>query len=435
MSKLEIPLLRESEAFVNRLTEAAKWFGDSKSKYYHRVNWSHRYEDDFYEAEVGHFCANPDDYITGHARVAPALADVFSKKLGYRTVSRVLIKAGAHLAFRVIGKLRDAIVDSRVEQIYRKCYVDDIELVFDPDQAATVRAVYPYPLSLRRQMRFLHHLLNKQYPFKLAGIPYCIRDLIFFALYREVGYLQRLETRAQIRHARELSLSCFKQIQLSEEFEIGSLDFVRALRHSKVEVINSAHGVGKYLPIHAYSTFFILTKRQVEYYRPINSCNYIVRKLNLRSPIKDEPAKITAITKTVVFLSQKFNKSNQVIIDAETEIIDRLRCEFGAEQWVRLLYKPHPTSANLPAPRGFQSLGDLGSVNGFDETIFVSMFSTCQIDPNFVGRKLLVRTNLIRPEIAFDDTEEIVEINKLIQVIRSLNPGLTIANYSTSATL
>jgi hypothetical protein len=124
----------------------------------------------------------------------------------------------------------------------------------------------------------------------------------------------------------------------------------------------------------------------------------------------------------IVFLGQTFSGTSRLINDAEIEIVSRLRNEFAGDAGVALFYKPHPTAVHLPAPSGFKKLSDLSTVNGRSETMFVSMFSTCQIDPNFIGRKVLVRTRLIRPEIAFDDTEELVDLHELIQLIRSLHP-------------
>jgi hypothetical protein len=348
----------------------------------------------------------------------------------------VLLKVIVHHVFRILGKLYGALVRSRGERIYRKCYVDDIELVFDPNQTGVVRAVYPFPLSVRRQLRYLRYLRDGRYSFRLAGVPYGFRDLVVFALRRDVGSLRRLETRAQIRHAREVALGGFGLIQLSDEFDMGSLDLTRMLCRCGVKVVNSAHGVGKYLPIHAYPTFLVLTNRQIDYYRAIRFCNYTIRSLNVRPPSAGARISTSSPSRVnLVFLGQTFGGISRIIADAEAEIVTRLRGEFAGAAGLCLLYKPHPTAAHLPAPTGFEKLSDASTVNGLSETIFVSMFSTCQIDPNFVGRKLLVRTHLIRPEIAFDDTEDIVDLNKLIQLVRSLNPHATIAISVAAETL
>lgn len=424
MSHIEIPLLRESAAFAARLIEAASRFGDAKYQFHRRINWSHRYDEAFYEQEADFFRSAPDAYLAGHQHTMPQLVDVFVQKLRPKQVVRVLMKVAAHWFFHALGSFSVTVIRMKGIHIYRKCYVDDIELVFDPEEIGVVRFVYPFPISVRRQLRYLRFLREKGYRIKLAGIPYSPRDLVSFLARRDIRSLQQLESRAQVRHAHQVVALGIKTIQLSDEFDIGSIDFARTLARFPVRVINSAHGVGKYFPVHAYQEFNVVTERQAQYYHAVRPCCYTLRTLNdkaakggagLRQGNMSGSNHNQAIK--FVFLSQVFDGVGEVIASNEACAVARLNAEFAGLPEVRLLYRPHPNKHKPLPPEGFELLLHLEEVNGHLGTIFASFFSTCQIDPSFKGRKVLLRGELIYPHIAFDNSETILDLDGLVEMI------------------
>lgn len=431
MKHIEIPLLRESAAFARRLQQAVRQFDESKYQFHRRVNWSHRYDTTFYELESACFRSDPEAYLSGRQQVAPQVVDVYHRQLGLKQVANVLMKVGAHWLFQLLGRFCIRNVRLSGTDVYRKGYVDDIELVFDPEQQGVVRAIYPFPINLRRQLRYLRFLRAKGYCFKLAGNPYSLVDLARFIVKRDVRSLQRLESRAQIRHAHEVIRLGVKTVQLSDEFDIGSLDFTRTLARLSVYVTNSAHGVGKYFPVHAYQEFHVVTERQMEYYYATRACRYSLRTLNEKAPAIAAGTAMVGVLKpstvSFVFLSQSFAGVGEVIIENEARVIKRLCAEFASSPDVRLFYRPHPNRHQPVAPEGFEILSRLEAVNGQPGTIFASFFSTCQIDPAFKGRKLLLRGELIFPEIAFDRHEEIVTISELLELLRCIGGRLDIS--------
>ena len=421
MTQVEIPLLRESSVFAGRLMEASRRFGDMKYQYHRRVNWTHRYDEKFYELEADCFQSDPDDYLAQRHRVAPQVSDIFVQKLRPKQVITVLMKVAAHLLFGLLGSVVDRGIRPSGPSIYRKCYVDDIELVFDPEETGVVRAVYPFPLNAGRQLRYLRFLHDKGYRFKLAGNPYLTRDLLRFLLRRDVRSLQRLESRAQVRHARQLAAQGFKTVQLSDEFDIGSLDFARTLARLSLHVINSAHGVGKYFPMHAYQEFHVITERQTQYYHAVRPCRYTFRMLNDRAVLCRPNSKlVTSPGILFVFLSQVFEGVSNAVASNEATLLRRLSTEFAKSPDIRLLYRPHPNRRQFVVPTDFQLLVSLDEVNGRLGTVFASFYSTCQIDPTFKGRKVLIRGHLIYPEISFDDMESIYEFEGLIRYIHQI---------------
>ena len=201
VSAVEIPLLRESVAFSARLRDATRRFAEPRYQHHRRVNWSYRYDRGFYAREAARFVEAPDAYLSGRLAPDMELADVYALRLSARQTVTTLLKVLAHLAFHALGRFADGAFRRRGIPIYRKCYVDDIELVFDPAEAGVVRAVYPFPINLARQLRYLRWLRRNGLRFKLDGNPYLLGDVVRFVARRDVRSLMRLESRAQIRQA------------------------------------------------------------------------------------------------------------------------------------------------------------------------------------------------------------------------------------------
>lgn len=412
----EIPLLRESSVFSRRLISAVSNHPSSRYYWLRRINWSHRFDTQFYKREADYFLADPRKYLDGHAPPPSKLDDIYLSKLTTTQIFRVLVKVITHWAFRLLGKLTSSPAHSNNLLIYRKAYVDDIELVFDPGQNGVLRAIYPFPLSARRQLKYIKFIINSKKSFKITGNPYLPSDVLALLLRRTVRSLMNLESRSQILHAREIFALGVHLVQLSDEFDIGSLDLSRALRRMGIKVVNSAHGIGKYLPVHAYAEFSILTRRQQEYYYPAFKCKYEIRSLNhdFKAINIDLEAIKYAKEKSIklIFLSQVFDGIASIVSEAEDRTLKLLSDNYSSNYNISLIYKPHPNSNNLKLKSGFKLADTIDLINEADR-IFISFFSTCQIDPAFTGTKILVRTDLIFPEISFDDSETIISEKKL----------------------
>ena len=296
--------------------------------------------------------------------------------------------------------------------------------MFDPEEPSVYRGVYPFPVSVRRQLRYFAHLRRKRYPWAMEGNPYGVRELARFLVKRDVGALRRLESRAQIRCAMQVAARGFRRVQLSDEFDIGSLDFSRTLARLGIAVVNSAHGVGKYLPVHAYQEFHVLTGRQQEYYVATRACRYLRRTLNGKAPHVHGQARPTARLDDgvvdFVFLSGRSSRGigEDYLARNESHAVERLAAALAGSKHLRLLFRPHPNNHRPVAPPGFELLVDLSAVNGRPNTVFASYSSTCQIDPAFDGRKVLIRGEYLYPEVWFDDSEEMMELDELIEVLR-----------------
>ncbi|MBA3677890.1 MAG: hypothetical protein H0W74_10885 [Sphingosinicella sp.] len=420
-ANLEIPLLRESVSYSARLARAAQSYGESRYATHRRINWSHRYADGFYSTEAALFVQDSAAYLAGDMIATPHLEDVFQKKLAIPAIAAVALKVLAHRIFAWVGMFQARLPRALRARVYRKCYVDDIELVFDPEASDTLRAVYPFPLSIRRQIRYISRLFAEGRRFRFAGHRYRSGDFVRLLRHRDVRSLMRMEARSQLAHAYEIAKSGYTTVQLSDEFSLGSLEFARALDRCGIVTVNSAHGVGKYLPVHAYRTFYTLTDLQQEYYIPVLPCRYERRQLNDLYPAASPIDPVPDLQKIqLVLLSQTFPGLTGIVRDHEDKIIRRLVAKFATDPMVELRFKPHPTQGDRPPPAGFRTLSNLSEVNGRPGTVFVSQFSTCQINPTFKGRKFLLRGDLVHPEIAFDKCERILTLEEFIGLISDL---------------
>ncbi|MDP9592419.1 UNVERIFIED_ORG: hypothetical protein J2W19_005013 [Shinella zoogloeoides] len=433
MVDFDVPLLKESRAYIRRLERGVEAFQECRYHKSRRTNWSYRYASRFHAAEADLFRQNPRAYLDVPAQPEPRVEDVYSQPVSKRKVLEVIAKVGAHWTFAAVGRLAGLALPDSKARTYRKCYVDEMENIFDPDEAAIVRYVFPFPLSVKRQLRYLRYLVRRRYPFRLAGYPYDIRDLLHFLARRDVLSLKRLETRAQLRLGRAIRRQRnWTTIQLSDEFDICSIDFVRAVKRSDLHIVNSAHGVGKYFPIHAYDEFRILMMGQADYYRAITQCRYIKQELRSSGQDAGWVEGDTGQVMQFVFVSQTSSRSGAYIDRCEAEVLQGLLTAFSGREDIELWIKVHPNRVQPIKAQGFKILPGLSALRSPQDSVFVSFFSTSHIDPAFKGRRYLLSYGLLQPAIAFDDDGSILDLDGLVTEISELLLKRKTANAHSS---
>ena len=426
MTTVDIPLLKEAKTFVRRLETAVQAYGESRHRSARRINWSYRYAKDFHAAEARVFAADPDAYLAGVTTPKPQVEDVFRQEVCRCKLAETLLKVSAHWGFALIGWGVDQFAGKPKGSIYRKCYVDDIENVFNQDEKDVVRFVFPFPLNAKRQWKYLSFLRQRRYPFRLAGYPYSLRDLLTLLHRHDVEALRRLETRAQLRLGRSIrSASNWQVMQLSDEFDIASLDLVGALKRRGIRIVNRAHGVGKYFPIQGYDEFHVLMRVQEDYYRSIRPCRFVLGSLSTSQPGVSSGETVTGARLQLVFVSQTSSRTGAYLEKCESEVLSALSNTFGGRKDVELLIKAHPNRASPLVVEGFHPLGALSDLGSAERTVFVSFYSSSHIDPAFKGRRFLLSYDMIRPGIAFDDAGTIVDLESLLQQIEALSPSPT----------
>lgn len=421
------PLITESIAYVRRLEQGALVYGESRYRLARRVNWSHRYATEFVERESDLFKQDPDAYLRIPTSPEPVVEDVFARKVATSKVLEMVLKVAAHWAFAFLGFFLRLFERGGPILIYRKCYVDDVEAIFDPLEPGVLRAIFPFPLSAPRQLRYIRSLARAGHRFRLYGYPYSLGDMARFLVRRDIRSLERLERRAQIRLGRSVRrMAELKQIQLSDEFDVCSIDFVGAARRPGLLTTNRAHGSGKYYPFHGYDEFYILTQRQKQYYRAVRPCRYIGGGFDSHQGSGSRGDQQLPKNRVLfVFVSQTSSRAGAYLEQYEEEVLDGLSREFKDVDGIELTIKPHPNrTAELRAP-GFRTLSNLSEIKETDDAIFVCFCSTSYLDKAFRGERYLLQYDILRPQICYDNEADVFTMDTLVAYLRGKVENLT----------
>lgn len=408
---MSIPLFNESLAYAQKIDESIKRLKYGALHHKKLVNFIHKYNSEYYSSEQERFISNPDAYVSDVGVAKDLDEDALNGNVGFSFIAKLLIKTIAHYIFRLLGTIQLLFKEKSTVKIIRKSYVDDVEGLFDQG-AGVVRLIYPFPLNFKRQLRYIGFLRKNKFSFVFSGLPYQVTDLIKLFLYRDYRHFLKLENRAQILHAIEMSrFKNLKGIQCAEEYEIGSLLYGKMMRRLGISVQNCAHGAGKYLPYHSYSLFDVLTREQQNYYGHFNRSRHALKKIK---PNNQHRVKFGG--KLVVCLLGQYSESApKLLLTDEIEILTILSYLSADNKNLVCLYKKHPNcgSIDLDSFPGVELIEGV-MVGGDPDLVFqLSLYSTCQIDQNFIGRKTLIETTYIKPALAYGDDQPIVHISEL----------------------
>ena len=420
---MSIPLVIESKAFVENLKTSCKSFNENSYLYKQRVNYSYRFSSEFTDEQLRLFQLDPSRYLSIYGlRKADNLLDVFHKKLTRSEILRILVKVLAHRLFRVIGSLQFLFNSKGPDLTYRKAYVDDIDLVYDRGESDMLMAVYPFPVKLSRQLKFIMSLIKDKQVFRFDGYCYRLKFVLNLLYCRDVRAYEMLERSAAYLKALELGEMGFHKVQLSDEFDINCLAFTRFCRRAGLLVVNKTHGIGKYFPMQCFDEFYVLDDKMIEYYdlKQHSNCHKFHLTADQQAPVVEEINKVS-----IVFMSQIFDDSVTDTRQAEDNVLTVLS-EVNKSLGVTTYYKPHPnrrSSVRLD-DEAFHVMSSIDQLD-FDEEfpIIISLFSSTHIDPNFFGAKLLVETDIIKPSISFS-TGLIVCLGEIFETLQNLNDEL-----------
>lgn len=377
------------------------------------VNLHHKFDENFYDSQGDLYISDPDSYIQNEKnsivenKIDHCMPD---RKIDANTTVKIVLKVISHWLFRLIGFFQ-TLLNKQKFDILRKCYVEDVEALFDVE--CNLRLIYPFPLSAKRQLKYLRFLKSSGKTFILDGLPYDIKGFSNFIIKRTYSALNKLEARAAFRLA-AIHSSKFMPVlvQCSDEYDLTSLFYCKKAQRYGIETLNSAHGIGKYLPYTGYTKFDCLSSAQIEYYSKFNPNG----KFGLREMTSNVQSKVfTAVKPTFVFLGQ-YSGRNDYLRNDEILVLDVIKeVSLHFSSSVDFLYKPHPNNQDL----SFTNLEFLqvikgGLVSGDSKLVSqFSLFSTCQVDPNFIGHKFLIETKYIKPSISFGSNVEIVNLDCL----------------------
>lgn len=406
MNFFDIPMLKSSISFRNNLLSYCRLSGDGKYLYAKRVNYSWKFDKRFHDEQARFFVHDPELYLSKSMMSGVEYYDIFKNKMDRSSVINVFAKFFAHFLFRffnVIMKLINRVMFKVKDGFYgcRKCYVDDNEKVFD-ERTGIVFLVFPFPLSFKRQIKYFLFLRKSKRIYYPYGNPYLFVDLCRFLWLRDVHSYEKLESRAAIRLAYELKKMGIKYVEMSDEYDVTSLVFSRTLKRLKISTVNSAHGIGNFLPFHAYESFYVLNDVQKKYYISLTKTKYSIRLMNgiyshnfcngIIYPSRNN------FPVAFVFLSQVSNAAPSLVALEEEKFLSEIVSKYThVEKY--FYYKPHPNS-DMIVPDGFIDFSNSSQKNNF---IYISFYSSSYLDPDFYGVKILIETKYLKPSIVFGD--------------------------------
>ena len=417
-----IPLIRESVEFAELLRERARIHVESRYKSSNRINLMYRFDDEIYREFESRFSSG----LEFSSSDSYECSDVFKSKLSSKSILTFIAKVAVHSLFLLVGMLQIILCRSGLEKIARKCYVDDIDKVYQPNsESAVFYLVHPFPINMLRQIRFVGSLISRGDRFYFAGQRYIFRDILRVIRSRTVWDLYRAECRSSIRYIQMLKKLGVERLELSDEFDLSCLCLGRAARRYKIHTTNRAHGIGKYYPQICLDRFEVFNETMGDYYKPVFSGNEIGIAPNLfgSKRLTDTLTVNKPLRVNLVWISQLFDGHDSYLRDCEIEVIDTLTEKLSGNLFesFNLLYRPHPNRSDVETVPGW--IVDRGRIpDGVN--IIVSFFSTVHIDPDFIGFKYLLPWKSIQPQIAFGDDGPFLCLDNIVVEIREIFEGI-----------
>lgn len=403
----DIPLYSRSKIYSDNLIKSISVHKYSVYKQKKLVNFAHKFDQHFKEHQKRAFLKNPERYkVESNPYQNYSPEQLLDSAVSINLYIKTILKVFLHQLFLLFGLFMDN--DCKNLKL-RKCYVEDVEALFDSNKDV-LRLIYPFPLSIKRQWRYIKSLRKNNLKFVFSGFRYRFSDFLKFMFKKTYLNLYKLEINASIRDAKYHSVKYqVSVIETSDEYDIGSYTYAKALDR-KIFLLNSAHGVSSYLPYQHYSQLNVLNNEQKRFYSAYNKHIKIsLRSIRLRKDIKtfdvDKPC--------LVLLGQYSPISDEQIRIDELALLDVLDKFSKSHPNVYVYYKIHPNNDSFDLSEYSNVKVLKGEHVQTEKLLQISLFSTCQIDPNFKGEKYLIETQLIKPEFAFGKDEPQVYIDTL----------------------
>lgn len=327
--------------------------------------------------------------------------------------AKTVAKVFANWMFLALGAIHRWIVPPRKQDEVLRSWVDVSIELFPEESRRALILVYPFGINLMRQLRYLGWLRCGKYAYTLAAYPYSPRLLLRWLWCGSDLDLAQLEIDAACGHAAWI-LRRFRPMRVftTDEFEPASFVLNEALMRSGVEVVNKAHGVGKYSPYVAYSQMWLFNEAQREFYRHFNP-GQSFRLYPRRAP--DWPL---AAVETLVLVDQLCEETTA--IHSFQQSIARTLRRVGPELGFHVAMKLHPNSS-LPESTeddGFRRTRTGGWAPG--TALFLTAYSTAYLSFESRGPTWLVENAQFDPRLVFGSEARVVHLDALEEFLRDI---------------
>lgn len=327
--------------------------------------------------------------------------------LSHRIIPNLFFKYFANKLFYLLkAKIKqESIVKSWVEvseKIYRK-EIPDAQVL-----------IYPFPIKIYRQLKYILTKIKKSEKFGFMGIPYQISPILKAFSTKNLDYhVTAFEYVGAIRHADYyIKNSKVKKIFTTEEFEAGSYAFSKKLVQNQIHITNTCHGLSVYSPFVSYSKFVLFNRKQQDLYSVFNG--FMDFKLMHAGTQKKENIKASKF----IFIDQGKLKNFGLHYEANLrERVLSILNKVGEKEGTRIHIKSHPNTKRGEIKRlqaKYRFLPIIKDLEQLDEDIvFITLYSTAYYDFGKLGSFLFIKDDLFDPTLFFGPEINTVHVSEL----------------------
>ena len=303
-----------------------------------------------------------------------------------------------------------------------RSWVEVSYTLFNLHYSTSTVLVYPFGLSVKRQMRYFKLLNEKKFNYKIIGLRYSFwkfLKVVFAKRKRDFNYLD-LEVSAYKHHARVLSRLKPKQMFTTDEFEAAGLILNSSLIENGVEVINKAHGIGMYCRYLCYSVFEVYNKEQIRYYKPTSPMiDYVLNK-NIKAPMAPPPNQ-DLLNKAIVYVHSNVEDIGMKCeIKIQNQILEDLK-KFTSIKGLPLILKIHPNTSDekveVLMKKGFACEKDINQIIRKYRPVFITIISTAYYDYRLLGDFYFYKDRYNDASVYFGSAIKLFQPDTLCEVL------------------
>ncbi len=343
------------------------------------------------------------------------LVDVTEKlvceRVSNRQCIKVLLKCVAHWIFFIFWKLGKSLKGRKYDCLLRS-YVDvEYHLFRDTVEATrTLILVFPFPLSVKRQLKYLKWLWVKDdQSFVLCGYPYSLLDVCKFVVRRNQMSLFELEYNVVLKFSIMLEDYQFSSFLNMDDHDPMSVVSSTRLMGRNINVTTYLHGVGTYSPYIATENLKVFNDIQKKYYSMLNDISSIEYYDEYLKDSRD--FSLVCSGDVVIFYSQVTSLTMQ-LLEVESRVIKSLFM-LAKKHDVLLVYKKHPNNLSVPSYVRELDLKVYSKELYNENRCFgVSFYSTSFYTENG-NYSFLIKTDEVPTDLLFSEEDYIIEERNL----------------------
>lgn len=361
--------------------------------------------------------------LDGHAATLECsdLGSYSGAYIDYRHAVLLLQKAFIHRLFRLFSR------PIRTGCSVIRAWVDVSEAMYGEQFSTADLRIFPFPLRVSRQLRFVLNCHRRRLRFCLDGLKYSLSRSALTLLQRQRRDLSMvsIELEASRRYGKMLLEGAPQLVATSDEFEIASFAMYEAPIAGGVKVINTAHGVGVYCPYVTYSEFYTFNDAQAQFYRAKNPAVVFHRRPPANTKI-DLPKHVAPHARLALVLIHQPFDTHGALLEAAANLrvgaeLARVARRLGADYFIKL----HPNTPQAAAESTCRDLGGTGLMTWSGLTLHRPIFfvfnSTTYFELQEAGPVFVYGGATFFPEIYFGSgcklfNEESIE--RLVHVLR-----------------